>query len=229
MAGDEKYKVGIEIDLNVAFEDPTDAFKTQQKLKGGSGTGEASEEQQDLNDYVEALKESNVDDVKNFTEQQFGNVKKVAVDPFGFLFGALLKKFSKLARAGIYVGIALLIAEIVKFFIEEAMKPGRFLDRRFRRKAQDEIFLFNERKEQQELRQGFKEVRVTTLQGLRGLAAQGQVFGNLFPGGLDIIPGGFYDQKRSNPQNGVVTESSGGNITRGNNAERFPGGGLRGH
>lgn len=211
--GDEKYKVGIEIDLNVAFEDPTDAFKTQQKLKGGSGgSGEASEEQEDINDYVQALKESNVEDVKNFTETQFGNVKKVATDPFQFLFGALLRKFSKLARAGIYVGIALLIAEIVKFFIEEAMKPGRFLDRRFRRKAQDEIFLFNERKEQQELRQGFKEVRVTTLQGLRGLASQGQVFGNLFPGGLDIIAGGLYDPKRSNPQSSVNPNAEGGNI-----------------
>ena len=226
--GDEKYKVGIEIDLNVAFEDPTKTFQTQQDLKGGSGSGEASDEQQDLNDYVQSLKESNVDDIKNFTETQFGNVKKVATDPFQFLFGALLRKFSKLARAGIYVGIALLIAEIVKFFIEEAMKPGRFLDRRFRRKAQDEIFLFNERKEQQELRQGFKEVRVTTLQGLRGLASQGQVFGNLFPGGLDIIPGGFYDQKRSNPNTNIIPEATGGNINRGNNSNRW-GEGQRGH
>jgi len=213
MAGDEKYKVGIEIDLNVAFEDPTQADKVQQNLKEGTG-GEASEEQQDLNDYVQALKESNVDDVKNFSETQFGNVKKVATDPFQFLFGALLRKFSKLARAGVYVGIALLIAEIVKFFIEEAMKPGRFLDRRFRRKAQDEIFLFNERKEQQELRQGFKEVRITSLQGLRGLASRGQVFGNLFPGGLDVIPGGFYDQKRSNPESSVNVNAEGGNIRK---------------
>ncbi len=211
--GDEKYKVGIEIDLNIAFEDPTQASKVQQDLKDGSGGGgEVSEEQSDLNDYVTALKESNVNDVKNFSEQQFGNVKKVATDPFGFMFQGLLKKFSKLARAGVYVGIALLIMEIVKFFVEEAMKPGRFLDRRFRRKAQDEIFLFNARKEQQELRQGFKEVRVTTLQGLRGLAGQGQVFGNLFPGGLDVIPGGFYDPKRSVAEDSTNSNASGGNL-----------------
>ena len=51
--GDEKYKVGIEIDLNVAFEDPAQTFKVQQDLKEGSGTGEASEEQEDINDYVQ--------------------------------------------------------------------------------------------------------------------------------------------------------------------------------
>ena len=226
--GDEKYKVGIEIDLNVAFEDPAQTFKVQQDLKEGSGTGEASEEQEDINDYVQALKESNVNDVKNFTETQFGNVKKVATDPFQFLFGALLKKFSKLARAGIYVGIALLIAEIVKFFIEEAMKPGRFLDRRFKRVAQNEIFLFTSEKEQAELRQGFKEVRVTTLQGLRGLAGQGQVYGNLFPGGLGVIPVDRIDPMRTIAQDGVVAESSGGNINRGNNSNRWgSGGGYR--
>ena len=200
--------VSIEIDLDVAFEDKSKL----KEFSKGQGGGEASEEQEFLNDYTEALKTGNVDKIHSMGQQQFGNIKKMAADPFQFIGGALMKKFGKFARAGIWGAIALLAMEVSKWVMDERMKPGRDLDRRFRRKAQDEIFLFTERKEQQELRQGFKEVRVTTLQGMRGVASQGQVYGNLFPGGFDIIPGGHVDPKRSLPTPSVNANAGGGNL-----------------
>jgi hypothetical protein len=206
---EEKYMVSIEIDFDVSFKNKA---TVKDSIKGKGGSGETSEDQKDLNDYTEALKSGNVDKIHAMGQQQFGNIKKIAGDPFQFITAALLKKFGKFARAGIWGAIALLAVEVTKWAIDEMMKPGRPLDRRFRRKAQDEIFLFNERKEQQELRQGFKEVRVTTVQGLRGVASQGQVYGNLFTGGLDIVPGGFYDQKRSNPEPSVNSNAGGGNL-----------------
>ena len=196
MGSNENYKVTVEIDLDVAFadQDKVDALTKGMKAEG-TGDGEVTEEQREINEYVEALQSGNVGDIQNFTSKQFGNVKELAGDPFQFIFGKVIKKFGKFARAGLWVGIGLLIFEIVKFGINEAMKPGRPLDRRFKRIAQHEIFLFNERQEQQALRQGFKEVRVTTIQGLRGVMAKGQVSGNLFANGRDIVPGDFYDQR----------------------------------
>ena len=64
------------------------------------------------------------------------------------------------------------------FLIDQAMQPGRWLDRRFRRIARVETFKFYERTLQEELRHGYQEMRVTTIQGLRGGASQ--VNGNLF-------------------------------------------------
>ena len=60
----------------------------------------------------------------------------------------------------------------------EALKPGRLLDRRFKRLAQDEVMLFWNHQEQQKLRQGFRDVRVTSHAGLRG--GLDMVNGNLF-------------------------------------------------
>lgn len=123
------------------------------------------------------------------TTEQFGNVKQLATNPFQFLSAIFIKK---MVKGGIVVGIALLIFEMIQFIIAELMKPGRWLDRRFRRVVQDEVLLFTERQTQQELRQGFKEVRVTTMEGLRG--GSGQVGGNFF--NPERIPNNYLDQRR---------------------------------
>jgi hypothetical protein len=128
-------------------------------------------------------------DVQRMTSEQFGNVKQLASNPFQFVSGIFMKK---LVRGGIAVGIALLIFEMIQFIISESMKPGRWLDRRFRRIVQQEVLLFTEAQLQQELRQGFKEVRTTTMEGLRG--GSGQVGGNFF--NPEMIPSNRLDIRR---------------------------------
>ena len=81
-------------------------------------------------------------------------------DPFGFLFQGFLKKFGK--GVGVFA-LATLIFEAVKFIIDELFKPGRDLDRTFKRTIRDEILLFNNEREQAELRQGFRSVIITTI------------------------------------------------------------------
>lgn len=136
-----------------------------------------------------------IGDIQRMTNEQFGNVKQLATNPFAFVSGIFIKK---LVRGGLIVGIALLIFEMIQFIIAELMKPGRWLDRRFRRIVQQEVLLFTEAQLQQELRQGFKEVRVTTMEGLRG--GSGQVGGNFF--NPERIPANRLDIRRvtTNPR-----------------------------
>ena len=94
------------------------------------------------------------------------------------------------------------------------MKPGRPLDRRFKRIARLETMNFYERQLQEELRHGYQEIRVTTMPGLRG--GQSQVNGNLFEfssGATGIIQSSPYrssqDIYRSNNSDGSVTDRQG--------------------
>ena len=134
-------------------------------------------------------------DIQKMTAEQFGNVKQLANNPFQFISGIFMKR---LVRGGIIVGLALMIYEMIQFLIAELMKPGRWLDRRFRRIVQQEVLLFTEAQLQQELRQGFKEVRVTTMEGLRG--GSGQVGGNFY--NPERIPSNRLDIRRvtTNPR-----------------------------
>lgn len=144
-------------------------------------------------ELTDAWKNGNVKKIQDFSSAQFGNVKQVAVSPFQFIFGTLARKLGKLARAGLFIGIGLFISEIVKFVITEQLKPGRLLDRRFRFLADKQILLFTQRTQQQELRQKFKTVIVTTMPGLRGLGVEGQIGGNLYT--PDFMPATGLDRR----------------------------------
>ena len=117
----------------------------------------------------------NVGDLQKFTSKQFGNVRSFALNPFGFIIGALIGKFAK--GAGIAT-LALVLFAVVQFIIAELMKPGRALDRRFRRIASEELLIFTARQQQEELRYGMKQVIVTTRPFLRG--GRGLVNGNYY-------------------------------------------------
>ena len=80
--------------------------------------------------------------------------------------------FKKMAKGAGVVGLALILMEVVKFIINELLKPGRLLDRRFKRDIEREIFAFRSREEKQKLRQGFSNIIVTSIGGLRGGAGQ---------------------------------------------------------
>ncbi len=162
-----------------------------------------------------AWKNGNIAKVQEFSRTQFSNVQGVARDPFQFVFGAVARKLGKLGRAGLYVGIGLFIAEIVKFVISEQLKPGRALDRRFKLLADKQILLFTERREQSELRQRFKTVIVTTMPGLRGEGAFGQISGNLY--NPEFISTSGLDQRL------LISDSisKGGRKLRGKGSKRF--------
>lgn len=124
-----------------------------------------------VSDKIKVFDKGNVGEINRFTSEQFGNVRSLASNPSAFIFTTFLRKFAK--GAGV-VALALLIFEAVKFVINELMKPGRFLDRRFRRNIENEILAFRSREEKQKLNQGLSSVIVTTIGGLRG--GQGQTF-----------------------------------------------------
>jgi len=177
---DREESIHVKIHLELSEEDEaqlksisgqiaeTDSAKPPKEAKRDKDIDEAV-------DKVDIFSAGNVGKFQKFTTAQFSNVKMAATNPFMFFVRSIT---GKLLKAGIAVGVALLLYEIVMFIINEAMKAGRFLDRRFRRVAAEEVLGFINRKEQQELRQGFKDIRVTTIQGLRG--GMGQVTGNLF-------------------------------------------------
>ena len=120
--------------------------------------------------------------VHRFTQEQTSNLRKFTMNPGQFFLaglGKVLKRFGGAAtKGGLYGIIALIVYEITLFALDEMMKPGRPLDRRFKRIARLETMNFYERTLQEELRHGYQEIRVTTMPGLRG--GQSQVNGNLF-------------------------------------------------
>ena len=124
--------------------------------------------QNEIDDAVETVtsyKRGNVDEVARFSREQFGNVKGFATDPVGFIIQGVFGKFAK--GAGV-AALALVFFGVVQFIISEMLKPGRFLDRRFRRDITNEILAFRSREEKQKLRQGRSNIIVTTIGGLRG-------------------------------------------------------------
>lgn len=140
--------------------------------------------QQDINKKVTAFDRGNVGEVNRFTREQFGNIRGFAQNPVGFMINSVFGKFAK--GAGV-AALALTFFEVVKFIINELLKPGRFLDRRFRRDINREILAFREREEKQKLLVGKSSIIVTTIGGLRG--GEGQISSNLRAlGGLQAQP-----------------------------------------
>ena len=164
--------IKIEIEFEVKGKDvESEIDKSPEVIK-------KEKDQKNTNETVGAFKAGNVGDIQKFSTQQFGNVKQLATNPFQFIFATTLKKFGKIGKAGLFIGLGLIVFEIIKFAFDELMQPGRLWDRRFKRLIQNEVLIFTNKKEKEELRRGFKEVRVTTRQGLRG--GEGKVSGNLF-------------------------------------------------
>ena len=163
-------------------------------LVGGIGGGDKDEvlkkqkEVQANITTVKAFTAGNVGKLNQFTSKQFGNVRGLATNPMGFM----VKSLGRLAKGGIAITLVFLFMTIIQFAIEELMKPGRPLDRRFKRLASREIEIFTLRQEQAELNLGIKTLIVTTKPGLRG--GQGQVSGNLYSAPLGIQRN-FYDTR----------------------------------
>ena len=167
---------------------------------------------------LKRLRESPVSFVRDMTQEAASNLRKFTSNPGQFFIAGLGKVLTKVggaaSKGGIYAIIALIVYEITLFALNEMMKPGRPLDRRFKRIAKLETMSFYARTLQEELRHGYQEMRVTTIQGLRGGASQ--VNGNLFEfgsGETGIIQSSPYRSSqeiyRSQSSSGAVTDSRG--------------------
>lgn len=82
--------------------------------------------------------------------------------------GILAKVGGFAAKAFIPLAIISTIAEIAMAALNEALKPGGPLDRRFKRIIGDEIAATSSLEEKAEVNQGFKVIRISTQPGLRG-------------------------------------------------------------
>lgn len=167
---------------------------------------------------IKEFKDGPVGMVHRFTQEQASNLMKFTSSPGQFFIAGLGKALKRLGGAatkgGIIGIIALIVYELTLFALDELMKPGRPLDRRFKRIARLETMNFYDRIQQEELRHGYLEIRVTTQQGLRG--GQSQVNGNLFEfgsGSVGIIQSSPYRSSqeiyRSQNTSGAVTDSKG--------------------
>ena len=167
---------------------------------------------------LQEFKKGPVGKLQNFTSEQFANIRQAATNPGAFIISAFTKKLGKYggaaAKGGIYAIIALLVYETILFVLDQIMQPGRWLDRRFKRLARLETMNFYERTLQEEIRHGYQEIRVTTMEGLRGGASQ--VNGNFFEfssGATGIIQSSPYRSSQeiyaSQNATGAVTDAQG--------------------
>jgi len=172
----------LETEIRTIVDEEIDLKKTELKTsdilsKDKNITPEVDRKVTKLTETLDNLKKSPFGTMESLTRTQVSNLQTFSKDPFKFLFSTFFKKFAK--GAGI-VALATVIFAAVQFIISELLKPGRLLDRRFKRIAKDEILLFNSREEQAELRQGFRTVVITTIPFLRGSELRGQISGNLY-------------------------------------------------
>jgi hypothetical protein len=137
---------------------------------------------------IEAFNKGPVGKIQKFSTEQFGNIKGVASNPVGFIFGKL---GTKLVRGGVILGLILLIEQIIQFVIDEGMKPNRWLDRRLRVSVEDQVLSFTRRQELADLRQGFRSVFITASPFMRG--SVGNIGSSLAPAPGSEISRTFQD------------------------------------
>lgn len=198
----------VEEEINLT---KVDAKKSPDSLTDDDVSVELKKEVNSLTEIQEKFMVSPLATLTSLTRSQTAVLQSFAKNPFQFLFTVFLKRFSKT------VGFFLLVTAIfkaVQFIIAELMKPGRLLDRRFKRLARDEILLFNSREEQAELRQGFRTITVTTMPFLKGAELRGQISGNLY--NPTAIP-----MNRLDPRRVISPIMSTQNSSRGSRFGRF--------
>lgn len=130
--------------------------------------------QEKIQSTVEGWDKGQVGEIQRMSRQKFGTLTEFLENPFNFMIGSVFGKFAK--GAGV-AALAVVFFEVIQYVINEGLKPGRFLDRRFRRDISKEILAFRSREEKQKLRQGKTSIIVTSIGGLRG--GQGQISSNL--------------------------------------------------
>lgn len=131
----------------------------------------------DSTETVDRYKDSGVDDVSRYGTSQISNLNSFVQNPFTFIIGTFSRA---LVRGFGPVVFLVAIGKFIETILNSLLAPGREFDVRFREIAQDEILKFTQAREQAEIRQGFRQIIVTTIGGLRGDSARGQIGGNFF-------------------------------------------------
>lgn len=139
---------------------------------------------------VDRYKNSGVDNVSRYTNDQVNNMNAMVRNPFTFVMGAVTKG---LVRGFGPPAFLIAIGKLIEAIVGVMFAPGRPFDVRFREMAQEEILKFTAAREQAEISAGFRQIIVTTIGGLRGDAAIGQIGGNFY--NRDAIPANRLDIK----------------------------------
>jgi len=140
---------------------------------------------------VRVFQAGNVGTLQRMSTAQMANIKAFSAAPFAFVTRSIFRKLFKGIGILFLIEIARQVADII---LQEFFKPGRLFDVRFRQQIDKQVIKFLTRKEQQELKQGFKQVITTTIGGLRGSSLAGQIGGNFF--NPERIPVNFVDERR---------------------------------
>ena len=169
--------VDIEADIEQIIKEQSKSSPQQSSDNNKLSGDETKKRVKETEIKVDGMLNSNLGDIKGMSTEQFGNIRQVATNPFGFITRTLLRKLR--SGAGLLFVVAIAV-EVAKFLIDEMFKPGRAFDQRFREQINHQIIQFTSRKEQEELRAGYKSVITTTMGGLRGGMLRGQIGGNFY-------------------------------------------------
>lgn len=182
-------------------------------------TSEKGKETDDTKETVDRYKESGVDAVSRYTKSQVADLTSFVQNPFGFITGV----FSRALVRGVGVAaLVIAIGKLVETIITELTKEGRPLDVRFREVAEDEILKFMDAREQAEIRSGIsKNIIVTTIGGLRGDAARGNIGGNYWT--PDRVPADRIDPMKIVKETTPATIGLGNSLTGKKRSFRGPG------
>jgi hypothetical protein len=169
--------IDIETDIEQIIKEQSKSSPQQSSDNNKLSGDETKKRVKETEIKVDGMLSSNLGDIKGMSTEQFGNIRSVATNPFGFMTRTLLRKLK--TGAGILFIVAIAV-EVAKFLIDEMFKPGRAFDQRFREQINHQIIQFTSRKEQEELRAGYKSVITTTMGGMRGDILRGQIGGNFY-------------------------------------------------
>jgi hypothetical protein len=179
----------FESDITTIIKEQTKSGSKTSSDKNNINSDKLKKTVQETKLKTDEILSGNLGDIKKLSTEQFSNLQSVATNPFGFITKTLLRKLNKGAGVLFIVAIAI---EVSKFLVNELFKPGRLFDMRFREQIDKQIIQFLNRKEQEELRAGYKSLITTTIGGLRGGSLRGQIGGNFYSS--PTTPGsGIYD------------------------------------
>jgi hypothetical protein len=156
---------------------------------------------------VDKWDKGNVGEISRLASNQFNTLMDFVRNPAGFVIQTFIRKFSK--GIGV-IALAVIIFEAVKVVISELLKPGRFLDLRFKRDITKEIIAFRRREDQQKLKQGFASIIITSQSRLRGSVNQAAQTVNT----LDWVMNGGGEQFNNIGANPIMLEASGMPISK---------------
>jgi hypothetical protein len=171
----------------------------------------------ELKSKFNKLEDSPLGEIGNMTSAQTANFKSLLNNPSQFIMGTFMRKFAK--GAGVVALIAI-IGEAVKTIVLELFKPGRMFDIRFKRDIRNEVVAFQSRQDQQNVKQGFSSVIITSMAGQRGSYNQAMQSTN----SLDLtrtgqVPANYGFNPLSMPSQGMELKSA---YSQANNFYRLP-------